>query len=86
MAPPVALLSLIRLYETLIVPDGADRLNRTPAVALCKVTKLPEVPAVPSVVSVCVVPAVKLIVAGTTELVRLLNVFDPEMVNAPDPP
>ena len=50
------------------------------------VTKFPAVPLTLQLVSVCVVPEVKVNVVGCTVFERVVNVFDPLIVNAPAPP
>lgn len=73
-------------YVGEIVPEESDKVNCAPGVLLLIATKFPKVPDSPKLDTVCVVPAVKVTVAGCVVLVMLLKVLEPLMVNAPVPP
>ena len=68
------------------VPEAFDRVACVPGVLLLMVIKFPAVPDNPKLDTVCVVPAVKVTVAGCTVFVMLPKVLLPLMVNAPKPP
>lgn len=85
-APPVAEISLMLTNDSDTEPDALKIVALVPATELFSVIKLPEVPANPSEVTVCVVPAVRVTVAGCTVSVMLANVLDWAIVNAPVPP
>ena len=57
------------------MPDAFDSVAVTPAVELFMVTKLPAVPDTLKLVTVCVVPAVKVNVAGYDVLDIVVNVL-----------
>lgn len=68
------------------MPEALDRVNCEPGVELLMVIKFPAVPDKPKLDTVCVVPAVKVTVAGWVLLVMLLKVLEPLMVSVPAPP
>ena len=68
------------------MPDDLDKVACEPAELLLIVIRLPAVPVRPKLDTVCVVPAVKVTVAGWVVLVMLLKVLEPLIVNAPAPP